>query len=164
LIYQCDICQLGATSPKRVLRLGNAACLLLLSYLFCVPTWAQSTEPASTAATAQSEVPKDPLGRTTPRGTVLGFLTAARDGDDELAVRYMNTHLRGKGAAILAHKLFTILDRRLPPRLNKLSDMPEGSLSNLLNPDREIVGTIETDNGNVDIVLDREDQGESGLI
>ncbi len=145
-------------------RLLNGACLLSLGFLFCFPTCAQITEPASTAATAQPEVPKDPLGRTTPRGTVLGFLTAARKGDDELAVRYLNTHLKGKGAAVLAHELFVVLDRRLSPNLTKLSDTPEGSLSNLLNPDQETVGTIESDNGNVHIVLEHVDRGESGFV
>jgi MscS family membrane protein len=145
-------------------RLLNGACLLSLGFLFCFPTCAQITEPASTAATAQPEVPKDPLGRTTPRGTVLGFLTAARKGDDELAVRYLNTHLKGKGAAVLAHELFVVLDRRLSPNLTKLSDTPEGSLSNLLNPDQETVGTIESDNGNVHIVLEHVDRGESGFM
>jgi MscS family membrane protein len=150
-------------SQKRIARLG--ACLLSLGLLLCLPAQAQLAVPAPTPATAQPEIPKDSLGRTTPRGTVLGFLSAARNGNDELAVRYLNTRLHGKAAAVLSNQLFTVLDRRLPARLAQLSDKPEGSLSNLLNPDKELVGTISsTDNGNLDITLERVDRGNSGPV
>jgi MscS family membrane protein len=91
-------------------------------------------------------------------------LTAARKGDDELAAQYLNTHLLGNGAAVLAHQLFIVLDRRLPARLNELSDNPEGSLSDPLKPDQELVGTISSNNGNVDIFLERVDRGKSGRL
>ena len=34
---------------------------------------------------AQAQTPADALGRDTPRGTVMGFLAAGREGDLELA-------------------------------------------------------------------------------
>src|SRR5271169_2441518 len=111
---------------KHVVRLGTRTSLLFLTFLFCFPAWTQLGAPAPVPATAQPEVPKDSLGRTTPRGTVLGFLTAAREGKDDVAAQYLNTRLRGKAAAGLAHQLFTVLDRRLPPMLTQLSDKPEG--------------------------------------
>ena len=89
---------------------------------------------------------------------------AARTGDDELAAQYLNTPARGNAAAVLTHQLFIVLDRRLPPRLNELSDNPEGSLSNPLKPDQELVGTIGSDNGNVDILVERVDRGKSGSL
>jgi small-conductance mechanosensitive channel len=52
----------------------------------------------------------------------------------------LNTRLRGNSAAVLAHQLFTVLDRRLPPRLNQVSDQPGGSLSDPLNPEPLRVG------------------------
>jgi len=152
------------SSQKRVIRLRTGTCLLSLVLLFCVPAWAQLGIPAPAPAAAQPEVPKDALGRATPRGTVLGFLSAARKGDDELAVQYLNTRLRGKAAAVLAHQLFTVLDRRLPPRLNQLSDKPEGSLSDPLKPNQELVGTISSDNRKVDIFVERVDRGKSGSL
>ena len=112
---------------------------------------------------AQPEVPQDSLGRNTPRGTVLGFLVAARTGQDEIAVQYLDTRLRGKAALTLAQQLFTVLDRRLPPRLAHLSEKPEGSLADPLKSNEERVGTISSDNGNVDIVLERVDRGKSGM-
>jgi MscS family membrane protein len=94
----------------------------------------------------------------------MGFLSAAHKGDNELAVSYMNTRLRGKAATDLAIQLFVVLDRRLPARLNDLSDKPEGSLSDPLKPNQELVGTISSGNGNVDIIVERVDRGKSGML
>jgi MscS family membrane protein len=135
---------------------------LFLILCFFVPGWAQPGTPAAPPVAAQPEVPKDALGRGTPRGAVLGFLTSSRKGDTELAVEYLNTRQRGTAGAKLAHQLFTILDLRLPPKLNELSDKAEGSLSNPLKPDQELVGTIRSDNGDLDIYLERVNRGNSG--
>ena len=113
--------------------------VILFCLLGCllVPAEAQSgiTQSATAPVAAQPEAPKESLGRTTPRGTVLGFLTHARNGEDELAAQYLNTRLQGKNSALLAHQLFIVLNRRLPPRLNQISDQPEGS-NRSATPDR----------------------------
>ena len=85
------------------------------------PAWAQrrSQRPPGPPATPQAAPPKDPLGRDTPRGTVLGFMNAARDGRDDVAPLYLNTSLRDRAAADLARKLFVVLDSRLPARLER---------------------------------------------
>jgi len=164
LINQCEMHRPLFLSQKRAGRLGTGVCLLMLGVLLCLPTWAQHSKTASAPPPAHTEVPKDSLGRSTPRGAVFGFLAAARKGDDELAAQYLNTHLLGNAAAVLAHQLFIVLDRRLPARLNELSDNPEGSLSDPLKPDQELVGTISSNNGNVDIFLERVDRGKSGRL
>jgi len=151
-------------SRKRGLRLCTGTSLLFLVLLFCVPAWAQLGTPAPPSPAAQPELPKDALGRTTPQGTVLGFLIAARKGDNELAARYLNTSLRGEGATELAHQLFTVLDRRLPPRLNQLSDKPEGSRADPLEPEQELVGTVSSDRRKLDIFVERIDRGKSGSV
>jgi len=84
-------------------------------------------EPAPSSA--QSEMPTDSLGRSTPRGTVLGFLGAAHRGDYSAAARYLNTPLQGPAADELASQLITMLDRRLPAHLDQLSNQPDGSLN-----------------------------------
>jgi MscS family membrane protein len=149
---------------------------LLVLLLCCLPALAQNGVPGSlppavppsssapAPAAAQREIPKDTLGRSTPRGTVLGFLIAARRGQDELAVRYLNTGVHGHEAVVLVHELFTVLDRRLPAKLTEVSDKPEGSRSNLLKPDKELVGTIRSDRGNVDIFLEHVDRENSGPV
>jgi MscS family membrane protein len=148
------------------LHVRTLACALYVALLICLPLLSQVDPTAPTRVAPQPEIPSDTLGRTTPRGTVLGFLLAARGGDDEAAAQYLNTRLRGKAAADLAHQLFVVLDRRLPARLHVLSDKPEGSVSNSMRPDQELVGTIAGENGNVDITLERvsRSHGETGAI
>jgi len=85
----------------------------------------------------------------------MGLLRAARKGDDEIAAQYLNTRLVGTAAAGLAHQLFVVLDRRLPARLNALSDRPEGSLTSLIRPDEDVVGTIRKNGGKLDIVVEK---------
>ncbi len=135
-----------------------------LVLLCCVAAWSQLAIPGNTSPPAQPEMPKDSLGRSTPRGTVLGFLAVAQKREYEVAAEYLNTRLRGRAAAQLAEQLSVVLDRRLPARLNQLSDKPEGSLLDPLNPDRDLVGTITTANGNVPILLERVDRGKSGPV
>jgi MscS family membrane protein len=119
---------------------------------------------ASPPQPAVAEQPADPLGRSTPRGTVLGFLNAARRGEDELARQYLNTRLSDSAAETLAHQLFVVLDARLPARLTQVSDAPEGSRSNPLSPDREIVGTIADGSSQVEIVVERVGRAKSGSV
>lgn len=144
----------------------SLACLLSSGLLLlCGHARAQRlTLPGVTGNPAKAETPKDPLGRSTPRGTVLGFLRAEHKGDHDSAVRYLNTHLRGEAAAVLAHQLSVVLDRGLYARLNQLSDRAEGSLAFPAAPDEDLVGTINSDQGDVDIVVERVDRKETGRI
>jgi MscS family membrane protein len=136
---------------------------LVLAVLISSSAWAQgrigSPPAAPAAAPAQPERPKDPLGRDTPRGTVLGFMTAARGNQDDIATQYLNSGLRGEPAAALAHQLYVVLNSRLPVRVNILSDQIEGSLVNPLRPDQDVVGTINTSNGPLELVVERVDVG-----
>src|SRR4029077_13369120 len=71
--------------------------LFVVSLLFLLSpaVWPQVAAPKPPAAEAAPEIPKDTLGRNTPRGAVLGFLSAVRKGNAEIAVLYLNTPLRG---------------------------------------------------------------------
>lgn len=164
LIYRCEMLRPHFLSQKRAARPRTRASLLFLSLLFCLPVSAQLHKPSPAPAPAQPEVPRDSLGRSTPRGAVLAFLAAARRGDNQLAAQYLNASPPGNDTPVLAHELFIVLDRRLPATLNELSDDPEGSHSDPLKPDQERVGTIDTDNGHVDILLERVDRGKSGFL
>lgn len=119
-----------------------------------------SPTPAPAAPTA----PADALGRSTPRGALVGFLSAARKGDHALARHYLNTRLNTDAAEDLAHELFTVLDTGLPARLTHVSDVPEGSRADPLAPDIEIVGTIDRRAGRLDIVLERVTRKDTGPI
>jgi len=94
---------------------------------------------------------------------VLAFMNAGRAHDARAAL-YLNTTLRGPAADELAHKLFVVLNSRLPARLQEVSDRPEGSLANPLAPNTDIVGTITTDSGMLDIVVERVNRGTLGPV
>jgi MscS family membrane protein len=143
-------------------RLAWSACLLAL-VLSLVAVRAQ-TAPGASPSTAQAEAPKDTLARETPRGTVRGFLTAARSGNDTVAAQYLKVRLPDDEAAKLAHKLFVVLDTRLSAQLTQLSTDPEGSRADPLKPDLELVGTVTSRAGDVDITLERVKQGQFGEI
>jgi MscS family membrane protein len=110
------------------------------------------------------ETSDDPLGRSTPRGTVLGFLKAADREDYNQAVSYLDTGQRGDLARELARQLQLILDRETSIDLSKLSRRPEGSLLNLQKPDRELVGLANTSSGKAEIWLDRVRRGDNPPI
>jgi MscS family membrane protein len=139
------------------------ACLFLLCSLVCVSVPAQLVTPAPVQS-AKPEPIQDTLGRTSPRGTVLGFLTAEGKGDNEAAVRYLNSPLKGERATELARELFVVLNRRLPANLNQLSNRPEGSRADALHPNLEEIGTVPSSGGDVEIALERLDRGEAGSV
>jgi MscS family membrane protein len=108
------------------------------------------------APAVQTPPPADPLGRDTPKGTVLGFLEASRKGQDDVAAQFLNLRQGQQGGDAIAHELFTILDARLPSTgLLQLNNTPEGSRENPLAPDEERIGSIRGPTGPVDIVLER---------
>lgn len=140
-------------------RCWTVTCLILMSCL-TAPGWGQLGVPSTPAPTPPAQ--KDPLGRSTPRGTVLGFLIAAGKGDNQIAAQYLNARDGAKTTANLAAELFVVLNRRLPARLNEISDRPEGTATSLLRPDLYLVGTV---NGtSLDVTLERIDKKDTGPI
>ena len=131
------------------------AVFLLAAGLATSVALAQTPAAPASAQAAPAEPPQDALGRSTPRGSVLGFLAAARKEDHALAVHYLNTTLTGKAAETLAQQLFVVLDTRLPARLTQVSDTPEGSRENPLAPDEERVGEIAGASGPIAVVMQR---------
>lgn len=112
---------------------------------------------------AQPEPSDDPLGRSTPHGTVFGFMRAAGRGDYDRAVSYLDTKQRGDLASELARQLQIILDQETSIDLNKLSRQPEGSLDTQ-NPNRDLVGVANTPSGKVEIWLKRVQLGDNPAI
>jgi MscS family membrane protein len=112
----------------------------------------------------QEKAPEDPLGRSTPQGTVIGFLKAATQGDDERALQYLDTKRTGPGAQKIIHALQVILERGSSGKPAMLSSKPEGNLDDNLPPNRERIGTIQTSSGSLDILLERVQRGNSPPI
>jgi MscS family membrane protein len=104
----------------------------------------------------------DPLGRATPRGTVMGFVKAADSGDYQAAAQYLNTRQHGELAQKLAEQLKDVLDRDASIDVGRLSRKPEGSAANPDpgQPHRELIGSTSTDTGKLSIWLERIQHGE----
>jgi MscS family membrane protein len=138
---------------------------LLVLILFSVPGFAaEKSRPL--LAPKQGELPPaqeaildDPLGRSTPQGTVLGFMKAVDREDYERAVEYLDTRQPPKRAQQLARELQFILDRGLSSSLPNLSKKPEGNLGDLLAPNLEKIGVVKAESGSYDILLDRVQKG-----
>jgi MscS family membrane protein len=144
-------------STAAVWRVSRRLCVCAVAVVVSV-TGADAQRPSSSPATTQApdaaqqpEPWTDPLGRSTPRGTVRGFLDAGRSGDNARAAQYLNT--RRRDVEDLAHKLFVVLDARLPARLMRISGETDGS--DPATPNLEIIGTIEGSSGPADVVLER---------
>ena len=145
---------------------GRSLAWLVAAAVLCAPP-ARAQTPATTAApstASRTEAEKDALGRDTPRGTLVGFMTSARRGNLDAAALYLDAPPQAPSATDLARKLYVVLDTRLPARINELSDRPEGSLVNPLKPDQEVIGAISTDDGPLDLVLERVNRGAGGSV
>ena len=138
-------------------------CLILLGLLLLQRAEAQSPQPESAQSTTAEQKPiEDPLGRSTPRGTVVRLIEAAEQGSLDRAAEYLAPGLELAEGRELARKLWIVLDRKLLTNLDNLSDTPDGDPQDgLANRDR--IGLVESPGGNVEMLLDRV-QGQGGPI
>jgi MscS family membrane protein len=132
--------------------------LITLLFLILVPVRAQAPAPAA----APPDVARDSLGRSTPRGTVVGFLTAAHKGDWKFAAQYLEI-TKGEDPVELATQLSVVLDQGLPASMDRLSDQPEGNLKDSLPPTKELAGVVETKGGPLSIMLDHVRRGSESV-
>ncbi len=118
-----------------------------------------SQAPPKGAAPAAPAPPPDALGRLTPSGTVMGFLAATAKSDWPRAAKYLDTKLPQDRAEELARQLKILLDRGLSIDLARLSGSPDGEQDERLGKGRELVGTISTKSGQLDVLLARVQRG-----
>jgi MscS family membrane protein len=118
--------------------------------------------PAVAAAAAGAPVAQaaDPLGRDTPAGTVMGFLSAGARGDWTRGARYLDTKIPEARAEELAQQLKVVLDRGLTLDLDRLSRKPEGEQDQRVGKERELLGTIEATSRTLDVTLVRVHYGQ----
>jgi MscS family membrane protein len=144
----------------------------ILSFFLTVPFPARTFAapvPASVSGpvnkpTKPQVVSEEPLGRNTPYGTVMGFLTAAEQEDYQRASEYLESALPKKKKEELASLLKTVLDRGLKISIDTLSRKPEGNLDDSLSPKLEKVGTAKYEGESLDILLHRVDQKAAAPI
>jgi MscS family membrane protein len=135
--------------------------ILVLLALPLAP-WGLAYSGAPVAGTAPPSLPaQDPLGRDTPRGTVVGFIRAAQAQDVARAAEYLDAKLPPARARELTQELKVVLDRGLNVNLSLLSTKPEGDPAASPKPDRQLIGTVNTEAGGFDILLDRVQRGKN---
>ena len=96
--------------------------------------------------------------RETPRGALLGYLEACRQDDYRRAASFLNIRRerrRSDTPEALALQLKQILDRKLLQDLSAISNAPEGDLTDGLEPQFELIGTVKQEDQNVDLLLER---------
>ncbi len=127
-------------------------------FVFLCPenSWpAPSTAPAVTKPAEPQTAAEDPLGRSTPYGTVMGFIRAAERSDYPRASRYLESKQPAKKKEELVGAFKVVLDRAVVLDLGQLSKKPEGNLDDDLLPNLENVGVARYGDEAVDIVLRR---------
>ncbi len=144
--------------------------LLVLALGFSAAAFPQlpSLLPPQPAAAAPSRpaIPLDPLGRETPRGTLLGFIKEAQEEHYAAAIEYFQpapSHRRRseQDDEEVAAQLLTIFNQKFAGALELTSQDPLGRLDDGLPPDQEKItgGLGITDKFPVQLVRLQDEQG-----
>jgi MscS family membrane protein len=153
---------------------------LLCCFVFLALSWiaiaaqVRPNQPAANKegdkAPAQSETSKndsaDPLGRSTPHGTVFGFLHSTQTGKYQEATQYLQlskNERAGKGDQ-LAHQLHDLMDNAFVGRVGVISDRPEGSEQYGVPQDHERIGVFRLHGNETDVDLVRVSNATDGGI
>ncbi len=124
-------------------------------------------EPAE--ATAEIEEDSDPLNRSTPRGTVEGFLKAIDENDSVKAAEYLDLrNLPGRITQYtpeqLAQGLAIVLERGIWFDLEQLSREQEGHAGDQLPSYRDLLVELPTPGKQIRVLLQRVPDGQGGRI
>jgi MscS family membrane protein len=111
--------------------------------------------------------PPDPFNRGTPRGSMYGFLAAARKGDYARAAEYLDLRRlppdeRERGPQI-ARQLKAVLDQTLWVDFATLSDRNEGFADDGLPAWQDRLGDVETRAGMVTLLVQRVPREDDGV-
>lgn len=123
---------------------------------------AQAIQPASSSPAV---APSDPLGRTTPSSSILGFLKAAQAGDYSIAAQYlqMTPARRQSEGEQAASKLKFVLDHAFsgnPSRFNQAEGTPQEGVP----LGRQRLGTMSAGDVEVDLDMVRVSDPGAGKI
>jgi len=110
--------------------------------------------------------PGDPLGRSTPHGTVVGFLQAAQNGKYEDAAQYLQLtrNQRAAKGEQIAQQLQELMDDAFVGRVGTISNRHEGSRQAGVPEDHERIGTFRVDDSETDVDLVRVSDAHNGQI
>ena len=119
---------------------------------------APETSPATEAG--------DPLGRSTPHGTALGFLQATQSGKYKEATQYLqlSKNERARKGEQLAHQLHELMDSAFVGRVGTISDHREGSVQAGVPQDHERIGVFRINGSETNVELVRVSDPAAGEI
>lgn len=151
-----------------------------LMLILCISTLGLSACPYSSAQSPLSQVlpssittttppptatPTDPLNRTTPSGSALGFLQAAQSGDYSIAAQYLQmsaSHRQTEGEEV-ARELKAVMDAAFTGRVGAFTQ-PEGTPQEGVPLGRQRLGTMSSGDVEVDLDLVRVSDPSAGKI
>jgi MscS family membrane protein len=139
-----------------------AVLLLAVSLASARDTFAQL--PTTTAATP-NKTSTDPLNRTTPSGSILGFLQAAQSGNYTLAAQYLQmsaAHRQSQGEQV-ASELKIVMDRAFNGRIGSFTE-PDGIPQEGVPLGEQRIGTISSGDVEADLDLVRVNDPSAGKI
>ncbi len=126
-----------------------------------------ATEKPAVEDFSQPMGPPDPLNRGTPRGSMYGFLVAARAGEYERAAEFLDLRRlppeeQARGPE-LARQFKAALDATLWVDFLTLSDTHDGFGDDGLSPWQDRLGDIQTQEGQVSLLLQRVPREDDGV-
>jgi len=151
---------------RKLLFLAPLVCLLAAAAFAQIP----GIPPPAPASGTAAQSAGDPLGRETPRGTIMGFLRAAQDENYPVAVQYFQPapgrrRVRADGEQDLAAQLLAVINQKiLASSLDSLSGDPQGRLDDGLPPNQELLTGVREGSGSFSIQLIRVDDDRGGKI
>jgi MscS family membrane protein len=153
---------------KFSLRYYAILALSLFVSSWCCPSGAPDAQPKNDRdqpAQAENE-PSDPLRRSTPHGTVVGFLQAAQDGKYRDASQYLELSKdeRAVKGERIAKQLYALMDNAFVGRVGAMSNRREGSPTAGGAANRERIGTFRVDDSENNVYLVRVSDTQVGEI
>jgi MscS family membrane protein len=122
------------------------------------------TSAAPSPSKAESTPTIDPLGRETPRGTVIGLLKYGERQDFATAVRYLQLDPDQGTDLVQLAKEFQALHTRFKGNIDLLSDDPNGTVEAGLPPGEVRAGVLKIGSTTADVILVQVEDPASGKI
>lgn len=145
---------------ERLAWIATIAVMCLLSSGLAAQTLPLAAAKKAAAQPRAEASSTDALGRSTPQGTVVGFMMSARRGDYERAAKYLDTKKSGRAAERLIDELQVVLERGFSGTSGMISAKLEGRQERSLASSKELVGSIETSSGSLDLLLEKVQRGD----
>ena len=135
--------------------------ILFASSILAFPQQTPHTDTTETEKSSHSAEDKaenaDPLGRSTPHGTVVGFLQAVHSGKNKEATQYLQLsgQERAKKGEDLVHELQVLMDKSFVGRVGAISHHREGSIQPGVPEDHERIGFFRVNGSETEVDLVR---------